>query len=144
MRLSQPTSCFFVLLLIGVLACSSNREASTAQEFVTKYSKAWKNGDVDAILAMRSEDKLVEVDSVSRVSKELEKASLANERQDIEQSIKRHDFAYISWSNTLYVSEQDHQDHIHVSVTVAGVPSSIVLVREGGVLKIHPHPSLFR
>ena len=144
MRLSHPTSCFLALLLSGVLACSSNREARTAQEFVTKYSKAWKTGDVDAILAMRSRKQLVETDLNPNMKKELEDTSLADERNEIEQSIKRRDFAYSSWSNTEYVSDQDHEDHIHVSVTVAGAPSSIVLVREAGVLKIHPHPSIFR
>jgi DNA-binding transcriptional regulator YbjK len=144
MRLSRLTSCFFALLLSGVLACSSNREARTAQEFVTKYSEAWKSGDVDAILAMRSRKQLVEIDLKPNMKKELEEASLADERDEIEQSIKRHDFAYSSWANTEYVSDQVHEDHVHVSVRVAGAPSSIVLVREGGMLKIHPHPSLFR
>lgn len=144
MRLSYLASCFVVLLCSCILACSSNHEARTAQEFVTKYSNAWKSGDVDAILAMRSRKPLVDVDLKPEMKKELEKASLADEKDEIEESIARHDFGYTSWSNTEYVSEQDHQDHVHVSVSVAGVPSSIVLVREEGVLKIHPNPSVFR
>ena len=144
MRLSHPTSCFFALLLSGVLACSSHREARTAQEFVEKYSKAWKSGDVDAILAMRSRKKLVDIDLKPNMKKAFEEASIGDEKDEIEQSIKRHDFAYVSWSNTEYVSEQEHEGHIHVTVRVAGAPSSIVLVREGEVLKIHPNPSSFR
>jgi hypothetical protein len=144
MRFSHPTSCFIALLLSGVFACSSNREARTPQEFVEKYSKAWKSGDADVILAMRSRKRLVDVELKPEMKKALEEASLADEKDEIEQSIKRRDFAYVSWSNTEYVSHQDHEDHIHVSVQVSGVPSSIVLVREGEVLKVHPNPSFFR
>ena len=144
MRFSDLTSCFFALFLCGVLSCSSNYEARTAQEFVEKYSKAWKSGDVDAIAAMRSRKKLVDVELKPNMNKALEEASLADEKDEIEQSIKRRDFGYSSWSNTEYVSEQEHENHIHVSVRVAGATSSIVLVREGEVLKIHPNPSFFR
>jgi hypothetical protein len=144
MRPSHLTLCLFALLLSGVLACSLNREARTPQEFVEKYSKAWKNGDADVILAMRSRKKVVDVDLKPDMKKALESASLADEKDEIEQSIKRRDFAYLSWSNTEYVSHQDHEDHVHVSVRVAGVPSSIVLVREGEALKIHPNPSFFQ
>jgi hypothetical protein len=144
MRLSHFTSSMVPLLVSGVLACSSNHEARTPQDFVTKYSKAWSNGDVDAILAMRSRKKLVEVDLKPNMKKELEEASLDDEREEIEQSIKRHDFTSTAWSNTEYVSHQDHEDHLHVSVRVAGALSSIVLVREGEALKIHPNPSSFR
>lgn len=143
-RFSRLTSCLFTLLLSGVLACSSNNEARTARKFVEKYSNAWRSGDVDAILAMRSRTKLVDVDLEPNMKKSLEEATTADEKDEIEQSIKRRDFGYLSWSNTEYVSEQEHEDHIHVSVRVTGVPSSIVLVREGEVLKIHPNPSFFR
>jgi hypothetical protein len=144
MRLFHITSCFSALLLFGVLACSSNREARTAQEFVEQYSTAWKSKDVDAIVAMRSRKKLVDVELKPNMNKALEEASLADEKDEIEQSIKRRDFAYSSWSNTDYVSEKEHDDHVHVTVRVAGALSSIVLVREGERLKIHPNPSFFR
>ena len=143
-RFSHLTSCVFALLLSGVLACSSNREARTPQEFVEKYSKAWKNGDAETILAMRSRKKLVDVDLKPDMKKALEEASLTDEKDEIEQSIKRHDFECVSWTNTEYVSHREHEDHVHVSVEVAGVPSSIVLVREGEMLKIHPNPSIFQ
>jgi predicted component of type VI protein secretion system len=144
MRFSYLASCFLTLLLSGIVACSSNPEARTAREFVEQYSKAWKNGDVDAILAMRLRKPIIDIDLKPHMKKELEEASLADEKDEIGQSIERRDFAYTAWSNTEYVSDQDHQDHIHVSVSVAGAPSSIVLVREEGVLKIHPNPSIFR
>jgi hypothetical protein len=144
MRFSHLTSCLFAVLLSGVFACSSNREARTAQGFVEKYSKAWKSGDVDAILAMRSRKKTVDIDLKPNMRKAFEEASIADEKDEIEQSIKRHDFAYLSWSNTEYVSEQEHEDHVRVTVRVAGAPSFIVLVREGEVLKIHPDPNSFR
>ena len=144
MRLSHLTSCFFALFLFGLLACSSNRGARTPEEFVTKYSKAWKSGDIEAILAMRSRKPLVEIDLKPGMKKELEEASLADEKDEIEQSIKRRDFEYLAWSHTEYVSHQEHEDHVHVSVRVQDAASSIVLVREGEVLKIHPRPSLFR
>jgi len=144
MRLSHVTSCFLALLLSGVLACSSNRDARTPQEFVERYSAAWRSGDVDAIVAMRSRKKLVDVELRPNMNKALEEASLADEKDEIEQSIKRRDFGYSSWSNTEYVSEKGHDDHVHVTVRVAGALSSIVLVREGEGLKIHPNPSFFR
>jgi hypothetical protein len=144
MRFSHFTSCFFALLLSGVLACSSNREARTAQEFVEQYSNAWKSEDVDAIVAMRSRKKLVDVELKPNMKKALEEASIADEKDEIEQSIKRRDFGYSSWSNTEYVSGKEHDDHVHVTVRVAGALSSIVLVREGEGLKIHPNPSFFR
>jgi hypothetical protein len=144
MRLSHSTSWFFTFLLLGALGCSSNKEARTPQEFVAKYSKAWKSGDVETILAMRSHKPLVDIDLKPDMKKELEDASLADEKDEIEQSIKRHDFEYLAWSNTEYVSHQEHEDHIHVSVRVQDAASTIVLVREGEVLRIHPRPSLFR
>jgi len=144
MRLSHPTSCFSALLLFGLLSCSSNREARTPQEFVAKYSKAWKSGDVESILAMRSQKPLVDIDLKPEMKKELEDASLADEKEEIEQSIKRRDFAYLLWAEAAYVSHEDHQDHIHVSVSVGSAHSTIVLVREGDLLRIHPRPSLFR
>jgi hypothetical protein len=144
MRFSHLTLCFLTLLLSGVLACSSNNVARTAQEFVDKYSHAWKSEDVDAILAMRSRKRLVDIDLEPNMKRSLEEASIADEKDEIEQSIKRRDFGYSSWSNTEYVSEKEDEDHVHVSVRVAGVPSSIVLVREGEALKIHPNPSFFR
>ncbi len=144
MRFSQLISGVFALLLFSVCACSSDREARTAQEFVKQYSEAWKSGDAHAILAMRSRMKLVDIDLKPEMKEALEEASLADEKDEIERSIKRRDFSYVSWSNTEYVSDQPHGDHIHVAVRVAGALSSIVLVREGEMLKIHPNPSFFR
>jgi len=144
MRVNDHLLYCYILLLTGVLACSSSREPRTPREFVERYSQAWKSGDVDAILAMRSRKPLVEVDLRPEMKKELEEASLADEKDEIGQSIKRRDFAYVSWSNTEFDSAEDHQGHVHVSVRVSGVPSTIVLVREGEMLKIHPRPSSFQ
>jgi hypothetical protein len=134
---------FFPLFLAGFLACSSHRDARSAQEFVERYSEAWRSEDVDAILAMRSRGKPVNSWLRQDTLHSSQESSISEENQDIEHSVRHKDFSYVSWSSTEYVSEQDHQDHLHVSVRVAGVPSSIVLVREEGMLKIHPNPSSF-
>jgi hypothetical protein len=144
MRFSQLGSGFVPLLLIGALACSSHHEARTAREFVQEYSNAWKTGDVDAVLAMRSVNKRPDPGLNQDTTRASREALLVDEKKEVEQSVKRRDFSYISWSNTEYVSEQEHTDHVHVSVSVAGALSSIVLVREEGVLKIHPNPGSFR
>ena len=48
--------------------------------------------DVDAIVAMRRGKKLVDVELKPNMDKALEEASLADEKDEIEQSIKRRDF----------------------------------------------------
>lgn len=132
------------LFLAALCACSSNQEARTPQEFVEKYSKAWRNGDVEAIVSMQSRKKLVDVELKPNMKKALEEASIADTKDEIEQSIKSRDFGYLAWTNTEFVSAREHDDHFHVDVSVSGATSSIVLVREGEVLKIHPNPSFFR
>lgn len=144
MRFSHLVRCFVPLLLTGILACSSNRDARTAREFVQQYCKAWKSGDVETILAMRWRAKPVDPDSISGPIRAPHAASIADETLEVQRSVKRKDFSYTSWSNTEFVWEQEHDDHVHVSVLVAGAPSSIVLVRVEGVLKIHPNPSSVR
>jgi hypothetical protein len=144
MRTSFLIPTALVLILCSLAACSSNREARTPGEFVEKYSKAWKDGDVDAIMAMRSHKKLVDVELGPNMKEALNQASVDDEREEIEASVKRHRFAYESWSMTEFVSAEDHGDHVHVNVRVGAANSSIVLVREGDLLRIHPHPSLFK
>jgi hypothetical protein len=141
MKSSDVFSSALVLLVCAFSACSPTREARTPQEFVEQYSKAWKSGDVETIMALRLHKKLVDVELKPNMKEALDQASLADEREEIEQSIKRRDFGYVSWSMTEFVSARDHENHVHVDVRVGGANSAIVLVREGELLKIHPNPS---
>jgi hypothetical protein len=144
MKSSTVLSFALALLICALSACSPAREARTPQEFVEEYSKAWKSGDVETILALRSQKKLVDVGLKPNMKEALDQASLDDEREEIEQSIKRRDFGYVSWSMTEFVSARDHEDHVHVDVRVGGANSAIVLVRDGELLKIHPDPSSFQ
>jgi len=134
----------FTLLVIGFLGCSSNHEARTPREFIEKYSDAWQREDVDTILNMRVRKKYPDLEIKPDLRKTIEEYWLGHEKEEIEQSIKRRDFSYTAWTKTTYVSEREHDDHIHVDVQIEGARSAVVLVRDGGLLKIHPNPSLFR
>ncbi len=103
---------FFPLFLAGFLACSSHCDAQTGQVFVKRYSNAWRSGDVDAILAMRSRGKPLNSGLRQDTLHPPEEISMSEEKQEIEDSVRRKDFSYFSRSSTEYVSEQDHQDHL--------------------------------
>jgi hypothetical protein len=103
-------------------------EPKTAKEFVEMLSNAYKNGDAETIVMLT-----VNADSVAD-SLRLKEA---------ENDLKSRGFGYVAWTHTKYKSEREDGNHIHVDVEVANVPTSIVLVLEQGVLKIHPYPSTF-
>jgi len=130
--------------LLVVLSCGRPHEARTAKEFVERYSSAWLREDVDVIVSMQYD--LRRFDS-SRIPPGKEAAvlkhNLENERKKVENEIARKGFAYRAGANLSYESERDHGDHIHVRVSVDVAKSDIVLIRDGGLLKIFPFPSWF-
>ncbi len=135
-----------MLIFAGLLlsGCGVKTDCTTAQEFVKSYSRAYRNGDVKAVIKMMAPAGVLEkLDIDPALKEELRDYNLEKERADLEQGFKNGDMWITAWKNTEYKSEREHGDHIHVEVLVNGVLSSVVLVREGEFLRIHPRPSWF-
>jgi len=134
-----------MLLAILMLAgCGIKTDCTTAREFVKSYSQAYRDGNVKAVIKMMSPIGVIEkMDIDPALKEELRDYNLEKEKADLEQGFKNGDMWVTAWKNTEYKSEREHGDHIHVEVLVNGIPSSIVLVRDGEYLRIHPRPSWF-
>jgi hypothetical protein len=129
------------LLLSG---CGIKTDCTTAPDFIRTYSQAYRNGNVQAIMKMRAGTGLLEKITTDPVlQEELKEYARDKEEEELEQGFKNDDLWVTAWKNTEYKSEQDHGDHIRVEVLVNGIPSSVVLVRDGEFLRIHPRPSWF-
>lgn len=129
------------LLLAG---CGVKTDCTTAQEFVKSYSQAYRDGNVNAVIKMMAPIGVIEkMDIDPALKEELRDYNLEKEKADLEQGFKNGDMWITAWKNTEYKGEREHGDHIHVEVLVNGIPSSIVLVRDGDFLRIHPRPSWF-
>jgi len=132
---------FTGLLLTG---CGIKTDCTTAREFIKSYSQAYRDGNVKAVIKMMAPAGVLEkLDIDPALKEELRDYNLEKEKADLEQGFKNGDLWITAWKNTEYKSEQDHGDHIHVEVLVNGIPSSVVLVRDGEFLRIHPRPSWF-
>ncbi len=131
------------MLAVSILGCSSTK-STTAEEFVKKHAKAYYFRDAKAVaeMTMCSED-LDKVTLPSLVELEINESKRDSLAKTLKQDMKRDEMWVRAWENTRYVSEQDHGDHIHVSVKVGYANSAIVLVRVGKHLKIAPNPSSF-
>jgi hypothetical protein len=121
---------FLVFSMFLVMSCGllSDPSAKTAQEFVQKYSEAYKNGNAGVLVKM-----------TELGSGQTEDSLKDNIKKDIES--KR--FGYVAWSNTRYVSEEDRGNYIRVNVEISGAQSQIVLVKREGLLKLALNPSAF-
>jgi hypothetical protein len=129
------------LLLAG---CGVKTDCTTARDFIRSYSQAYRDGNVTAIIKMMAPTGIIEKMDIDPVLKEeLRDYNLEKEKADLEQGFKNGDMWITAWENTEYKSEREHGDHIHVEVLVNGIPSSVVLVRDGEFLRIHPRPSWF-
>ncbi|MFH0990700.1 MAG: hypothetical protein V1799_11865 [bacterium] len=134
----------FWLLAIALWSCSNKTDTTTAQEFIDLYVKAYKSENVEAILAMQASlETLKKTPITPKLKEQLENYSIEKERERIQKDLERKGLGYIMGTNTRYESEKDHDDHIHVRVKVDIAYSEIVLVRENGLLKIHPWPSSY-
>ena len=141
---SRLLFCSVLLFLLETVACSSNDEARTPREFIESYSDAWRSKDVDTILRIRVRRKYPDLPLPADLKTTIEEWWYAVEKEEVERAIQKHEFSYTAWTKTEYAGEREHGDHIHVDVNVGGTRSTVVLVREGDLLKIHPHPSSFR
>lgn len=117
-----------VLCMFLVMSCGSSGDpsAKTAQEFVQKYSAAYKDGKVDLLVKMTelTDDKAKEAF-----------------KEDAKKDIASKGFGYVAWSNTRYASEKSFDKHIRVDVTVKAAHSSVVLLKGAEGLKLALNPS---
>lgn len=130
---SRVSNIFRIILVLGmmlVMSCGllSDPSAKTAPEFVQKYSKAWQSGNADLVTKMTELGKGQTEESFKEETK-----------KDIDSKA----FGFVAWSNTRYVSEQDRGNYIRVNVEIKGAPTSIVLVKRDGLLKIVLNPSAY-
>ena len=132
--------------LIGlfVMNRAGRSKAATAEEFVEKYSQAWARKDVSTIFKMQASSGIVDLLDISPELKQaIRRYDDEKEKENIRMELKRRGMWGQAWAATLYSRERLHGDHIHVEVTVRGIPSEIVLVRAGRDLKVVSNPSLF-
>lgn len=133
-------------LLAAVLlaGCGVRTDCTTAKEFIKSYSQAYRDKNVQAIMKMKAGTGVLEkMDIDPALKEELREYSLEKETEELAQGFMQDDMWVRAWKNTEYRSERDHGDHIHVEVTVDGIPTAVVLVRDGEFLRIHPRPSWF-
>ena len=124
--------------------CGPKTDCTTAQEFIESYSQASRDGDAKAILKMRTGIGILEkLDIDPALKQQLGDYNLEQEKEKLGKSLKEDNMWVQAWKNTEYRGERDCGDHIHVDVAVSGVPSAVVLVRDGKFLRIHPRPSMF-
>ncbi len=128
--LATATRAFACFVVLALTACSQfgKAEPQTPEEFVAQYSEAYREGDVDAIVRMTAPLK-GENDSLCRNS--------------VESDIKSRGFGYTAWSHTRFVSATDRGSYIRVEVEVDVAPSTIVLLKSEGHLRISQEPSAY-
>ena len=126
--------------LLVVAACGGTPKSDTPEEFVAAMRKAYERKDVDAIMALTADPSLPPKGAGPPAE---EKYDRERDREDTEIEMKRNGMWYRAWKSTTFESAREHGDHVHVTVAVANTRSEVVLVRQDGVLKIHPEPSSF-
>ena len=113
-------------------------------KFLKEIPEAFQNEDVDAIIKMYAHVNLLDKSDINPEIKIVGKENTEEEeKEELEKDIQSKGLLYSMGSNTEYVSELDHGDHIHVKVKVDNAFSEVVLVQENGILKMHPHPGWF-
>ncbi len=142
MNLIQPVACYLLVTILS--ACGSKPEARTPEDFIRLYSAAWANEDVDAIFELRArqDNKMPDPDPSAR--RAFEDSARASEIDAIRSSVQRRDLEYVAWTRTTFDGARDHGDHVHVAVRIDAARSEVVLVRNEGLLRIYPNPSLFQ
>jgi len=131
--------------LINISQCIKPKP-KTPKDFIEQYSAAWEFGKIDRIMSMKEGNPVLAGANIDEGLKEqIKNYSRDRERERITKEIKTRGMSYKMWRNTRYVSEKDHQDHIHVDVKVSGYNSSVVLVRQPDqTLKISEFPSMYK
>jgi hypothetical protein len=148
----RPSAGWMLFMALALTAVFMNffqckqSNPKTAKDFIGQYGAAWQKGDVDKIMSMKEGNNILDKTRINEDLKEqIKDYSEEKERERISQDVKDKGAGYRMWSNTTYVSEKDHKDHVHVDVKVRGFNSSVVLVRQpDGSFKISDYPSMYR
>ncbi len=131
-------------IVLGAAACGGPPAPKTAEAFIDAYRQAYRDKDVDTIMALQFDPQYAARAGVSEaLARTIGEFNAAVERERIEREIATKNQWALAWETTTFVSERAHADHIHVTVKIRDLPPMelVVLVRDGEVLKIHPRPS---
>ena len=140
---------FFTVMILAAALLNTSQcskpAPKTPKDFIEQYSAAWESGNVDKIMSLKQGNQVLAGAKMDESLKEqIKNYNQDQDREEIKNDIKAKAMSWQMWSNTKYVSEKDHKDHIHVDVKVRGYPSSVVLVRQpDGTLKISEFPSMY-
>lgn len=139
------TLALLAVIVFGFIAVRNGRSrASTPQEFVEKYSDAFKRKSVGDVLKLTADPKTRLLEGIpDDLKKKVLKYSAEKDREQLKKQFKEEDMFYRAWCMTSFYEERPHGDHIHVTVDIQGAKADIILVREDGYLKIHPFPGIF-
>jgi len=132
-----------VLLPPGLASCSAGAKPDTPEQFVEAMRKAYVREDVDTILALTADPALPPKGTVSERTDPGDVYDRDRDREELKIELRQKGMWYRAWCETKFVSAREHGDHFHVSVTAANVPTEVLLVRQDGILKVHPRPSSF-
>lgn len=133
---------FLVVPLLGAMSCSPSARPDTPEQFVKAMRKAYQREDVDTIMALTADPTLPPKGALSE-SSDGAGYDRGKDRAELKRELEQKGMWYRAWCDTKFVSAREHGDHFHVTVTAASVPTEVVLVRQDGVIKIHPSPSSF-
>jgi hypothetical protein len=142
-RLVLPAA---LLALGGSFACRRERgPIATPQEFVRRYAAAYRAKDVDAICSMWADlRELEERAGLNRSFREaVDRRAVELQRAALEHGLATDRLLYRSWGEARYVSHEEYDDHIRVTVETMGTRAELVLVRQDGTLRVHPQPNWF-
>jgi hypothetical protein len=139
MRSIALTRISLLLVVVALPACTP--KPVDPEDFIAAMRHAYERKDAETVLALTADIKTLHGAKIpAEFREEFEQYSRDKEREDLESEFERGGMWARAWSSTRYVSSREHGDHIHVKVEVDRVPSEVVLVRQDGSLKLHPHP----
>jgi len=142
--LRRSTAVVVLGIALAAAACGGPPAPRTPEEFIEVYRQAYRDKDVDTIMALQYDPDYAAKAGVSEaLAKSIGAYNLAEDRERIEREIATKSQWALAWETTTYVSDRPHGDHIHVTVKARDLPPMelVVLVRDGETLKIHPRPS---
>lgn len=116
---------------------------STPEACISAYSDAYRTKSARKILALTADpDRLPRKEGKGGkdAGEKREQWDPEAFRAETEKELKDEGMWYRAWCGTRFVSSREHDGHLHVTVDVVNARSEVVLVRQDGVLKVHPAP----